>query len=69
MLTIEPVFTIIKHFIKMLLYKMFYPYEFIVKIFLIGNIDIKAKFLARYFSKKLSQNYRLRELINPLKIE
>jgi len=40
-----------------------------INFFLISNDSINAKFLARFLARKLQLNFRVRELVNPIKRE
>jgi hypothetical protein len=42
-------------------------FKFFIEFFLINNNCVNAKFLSRYISRKLKQNYPIKELINPIK--
>jgi hypothetical protein len=39
----------------------------IIEFFLINNNCVNAKFLSRYISRKLKQNYSIKELLNPIR--
>jgi hypothetical protein len=62
--TLGPLFRGIKFFLA-LLFGVIASFKVLPYIFLINNDNVSAKFLARFLAKKLEQNYRVREIVNP----
>lgn len=68
---------ILGHFFKIFsfflqtFFEMIFPLinKFLVKFYVIRGDHVTAKFLTRYIAKKLKQNYRLGELVGPIKFE
>jgi hypothetical protein len=66
--TLSPLFFAIKNFLILIISSLTF-FKVIPKIFLISNDNVSAKFLARFMAKKLKQQYRVREIANPIKRE